>query len=363
MLARAAAGIAALAAAIGMADAAAPGGSLPVRSVSVAAASGLPSPASASAAGCGSRAWPGQWRLRFDNDSAAGQDQGYSSGVMVDWSSRPAAGWAQACLPAGLQALLRPLERLRPAGEDVTVSVYGGQGLFTPTSRRRRDIVRDDRPYAAVLLAGVGFGAREGKSYRRTDLQMGIVGPAALGRQTQDLTHVVLGMDRFHGWSNQLGGEPVLQLGYARFQRWTLADSIDLTGGLAGRLGNFATDLTASLDWRFGALRSTEFGGIPVRAGNGLSAPAAWSAAPLTGIFGFLSMAGRFVARDLTLDGSTFRDSHRVDRHRGVAEIGYGLVLTWDEWTLALGRFHRSREFRGQRVLPVYGSLSLGRRF
>ncbi|MBN9338701.1 MAG: DUF2219 family protein, partial [Comamonadaceae bacterium] len=38
-------------------------------------------------------------------------------------------------------------------------------------------------------------------------------------------------------------------------------------------------------------------------------------------------------------------------------------AVTWDEWKFAFARYHRSREFRGQQEVPVYGSFTISRRF
>jgi hypothetical protein len=46
-----------------------------------------------------------------------------------------------------------------------------------------------------------------------------------------------------------------------------------------------------------------------------------------------------------------------------VADFGYGVALTWGAWRMVLARFHRTREFEGQRNRPIFGSLTASRRF
>jgi len=67
------------------------------------------------------------------------------------------------------------------------------------------------------------------------------------------------------------------------------------------------------------------------------------------------------VLRDITLDGNTFRRSHRVDRRPLVGEIGYGIGLTRGRWKFALARYHGAREFEGQKERPVFGSFTISR--
>lgn len=46
-----------------------------------------------------------------------------------------------------------------------------------------------------------------------------------------------------------------------------------------------------------------------------------------------------------------------------MADVGYGVAVTWDAWKFAFARYHRSREFRAQQEVPVYGSFTISRLF
>ncbi|WP_347269049.1 lipid A-modifier LpxR family protein [Paracoccus sp. (in: a-proteobacteria)] len=46
-----------------------------------------------------------------------------------------------------------------------------------------------------------------------------------------------------------------------------------------------------------------------------------------------------------------------------VADVTYGVAMVHGRWRIALARYHRSREFHGQKEVPVYGTLTIGRRF
>jgi hypothetical protein len=77
----------------------------------------------------------------------------------------------------------------------------------------------------------------------------------------------------------------------------------------------------------------------------------------------FLSLDARWVMRDITLDGNTFRNSHSVDKRPFVADIGYGIAADRGRWRIAFARYHRTREFAGQRQRPVFGSVTFPRGF
>ncbi|MCP5360047.1 MAG: DUF2219 family protein [Steroidobacteraceae bacterium] len=45
-----------------------------------------------------------------------------------------------------------------------------------------------------------------------------------------------------------------------------------------------------------------------------------------------------------------------------LADVGYGLALCRGHWRYAVARYHRTHEFRGQIEVPVYGTVTIGRR-
>lgn len=81
------------------------------------------------------------------------------------------------------------------------------------------------------------------------------------------------------------------------------------------------------------------------------------------GWYVFAALEGRAVARDIFLDGNTFRDGPRVDREALVGEGAIGAVLVMPWARLSYTHAFRSREFAGQGRMAQYGSLSLSFRF
>ena len=65
------------------------------------------------------------------------------------------------------------------------------------------------------------------------------------------------------------------------------------------------------------------------------------------------------MARNLFLDGNTFRHSHEVDRKPLVADLNLGLAFAWKKARLTFSRVFRSREFDGQNGADDYGSITL----
>ncbi|MGE0797329.1 MAG: lipid A deacylase LpxR family protein [Lautropia sp.] len=283
----------------------------------------------------------GVLRARIDNDLFGNQDQGYTSGFLFDWTQAP------------------------PADGGSSRSLYLSQALFTPAAWWRRDVVADDRPYAAVLLVGLGRSYRDGDHLVRNDVQFGWVGPLVGGKSTQRFVHKFVRSNDFVGWDNQLRNEPVFGLVHTRYRR--LYDTerasggagAELIGNWGGRVGNLFTWANAGMELRFGSRLPDDFGTSPMRPGVPESRPQARPSGRGPHFIGFLTAGARLVLRDLTLDGNSFVSSHRVDKRHAVADLGYGFAIAWRDVQVTVGRFHRSREFEGQRDRPVYGSVTI----
>ncbi|MCF7220420.1 lipid A deacylase LpxR family protein [Marilutibacter chinensis] len=324
--------------------------------------------------GCrhGSTRLPPIVNFRVDNDLFGGQDQGYSNGVQLTLVSPNLRDYTgDPCLPPLAHWVNRHLEALQPARfEQQNMIATFAQGIFTPTDFSRSELIEDDRPYAAALLVGLGYNAREGDRLRTTQLQAGIVGPAALGEQVQDAVHGITGSEKFRGWDNQLENEPVVRLIHERMHRVSANHdgdpgwSWDAIGHYGGSLGNLATYANVGGEFRFGRNLPDDFGSTPLRPAGENTAPTREPQSQYPGGFHlFLSMDARWVLHDITLDGNLFRDSHRVDRRPLVAYAGYGVALMYHRWKFALARYHSTREFEEQAETPVFGSFTVSRAF
>jgi hypothetical protein len=314
----------------------------------------------------------GTLNLRVDNDmfGGAGQDRGYTNGFLLSWVSPNLVDFVEdPCLPHAVRILNRYLAWLQPDGFDEQNMTIGlGQVMYTPTDNLRTDLITNDRPYAGALMFSMGYNARKGDQLRTSQVRVGIVGPSAYAKQTQSGWHDLIGIDRFHGWQNQLHDEPVLQLIHERRTRVARHEDAygwgwDLTRHWGGSLGNFATYANMGGEWRFGLRLPDDFGTAPLSPAGENTSPVrirpdrAWNSHL------FVALDARWVLHDITLDGNTFRSSHSVDKRPFVADVAYGAAMYVGQWRLAFARYHRTREFNGQQDVPVYGTVTIGRRF
>ncbi|ROO38390.1 hypothetical protein SAMN05428955_0389 [Pseudomonas sp. 7SR1] len=310
--------------------------------------------------------------LRVDNDmfGGLGQDQGYSNGFLLTVVSPNLIHRADdPCLPDIARRLNQAFSGLQPGGiDELNMTMGVGQTMYTPTDRVPRELIADDRPYAGALMFSLGYNARKGDHLRTSQLRLGIVGPAAKAGEVQDWWHGVIGVDRFNGWDNQLHNEPVVQFIHERRTRFAPMQSTgswrwDAISHWGGSLGNFATYANTGMELRFGYLLPDDFGTAPLRPAGENTSPIRTSATQGWRGHLFVAADARWVLRDITLDGNTFRSSHSVDKRPFVADIGYGIAFTHGHWRVAFARYHRTREFEGQHERPTFGSFTIGRRF
>jgi hypothetical protein len=312
----------------------------------------------------------GTLNIRIDNDlfGGFGQDQGYTNGFLITWVTPNLIDYPDNPCFAGRGRQLRSyLAWLSPKNFNEQNMTFGlGQLLFTPKDRERTDLITNDRPYAAALLYGWGYNASNGEQLQTSQIRLGVVGPAALGRQVQTKWHDLIGAKRFRGWDNQLHNEPVVQLIHERRYRWFRRDKTlgwDAIGHWGSSLGNFATYVNVGTEWRLGLHLPNDLGTAPLRPGGENTTPVRTSAHSSWNTHLFVALDARWMVHDITLDGNSFRSSPRVDKRPFVADLGYGVAITLGTWRLAFARYHRTREFNGQHTVPVYGTITLGKHF
>ncbi|NLZ41666.1 MAG: lipid A deacylase LpxR family protein, partial [Comamonadaceae bacterium] len=318
----------------------------------------------------------------------------YTNGVALIGVSRDIEGAIRPeCLPRPLDLYTRFIAwadpgfwrraAAVPASQNVVARF--GQAMYTPEDKTRSDLIADDRPYAGLLYLGLAWNRRvplPGGRLEMLDtreLTLGVIGPASLAEQSQDLVHRLRGIERFRGWGHQLRDEPALQVAMERKFKRAAEGAVragwshDAIGSYALRLGNIETAASVGVELRGGWNLPNDFGSYPVRPGAENRPPAAASAlrtlqpqsalAPRPGAHVFATLEAKAVAWDFSLDGNLFRPSHRVERRPWVAQAAAGISGQWfaagHGLRLALMRVWRTREFSGQRGGHAFGSIAL----
>jgi lipid A 3-O-deacylase len=302
----------------------------------------------------------GSYAFILENDTFSGRDRFYTNGFLFAWRSPSYTP------PEWLRNVTERPGIVFPDGGTVRWGLGFGQKMFTPEDTLARNPDPTDRPYAGWL-----YGTATLLSYTPTqlgslELQVGVVGPAALGEQVQNNTHDLMNIDRAYGWDHQIKDELGVNLIAGRQWRinrplgggglsWGIVPSVALS------LGYVLTYAAAGGMLRVGNQLEADFGPPRVRpasAGSVFFQPdGAW------GWYAFGALEGRAVARDITLDGNTWRESRSVDRETLVGDASLGLVVIMPVARLTMTYTHRTKEFTTQREAAQFGSVSIAFRF
>ncbi len=309
----------------------------------------------------------GTWTFQVENDAVSTfkgtSDQYYTSGLRLGYTS------GTTHVPEFLSGIGRAVW-----GDGVQrVSIDLSQSLFTPRNTQARQPVPGDRPYAGWLHADLGLIHDTDEARSVLGLSLGVVGPSALGKTVQNGFHNIIGDTPNLGWRNQVKDEPAVLLLAERTYRLPL-----YRFNVAG-LNGLETDVLPSATVGIGTVRDYVQAGISLRLGQGLASdfgaprirpgltgtdaylptrPFAW--------YVFAGADGQAIARDVFLDGNTFRDRptpHVTKRpfvgefQGGLAVMAYGVRLTYTQtW--------QTEEFRRQKAgLFNFGSLALSAKF
>jgi hypothetical protein len=306
----------------------------------------------------------------FENDLFGETDAQYTNGLQLAWLSGDLARYAEAGrVPGWLLGVVSRMPFVNAEGRLRNVGFALGQQMYTPEDVAQRELLPGDRPYAGWLYGGVSFMSRSEVAMDVVEFQAGMVGPAALAEQAQDLVHEIRGLPTAKGWDHQLENEPGFNLILEhRDRRWrqTLHDrwAFDVITGAGGVVGNVASYLQTGGIFRLGWNLPFDFGTSPIRPGGDPNAPAARGDPRLDhmtrfGFHVFAGLGGRLVLRDIFLDGNTFADSHSVDKELLVGDFVLGATVLAGPAKLSYTQNFRSREFEGQPDSHNFGSISL----
>lgn len=301
------------------------------------------------------------WTFQVENDSVSTQDANsdryYTSGLRLGYTSNT----------------LRPDNPAARAGRFIwgdgveRISVDISQSIFTPRDTQINPPNPRDRPYAGYLRATIALLHDTDRSRSALAFTGGVIGPSSLGRVVQNGFHTIIGDPTAKGWGSQLADEPAFELLAERIWRLPLARpfglEIDTLPSITGGVGTVRDYAQAGISFRFGQGLASDFGTPRIRPGS-----SGWDAYTPTQPFVWYVFAGadgQAIARDVFLDGSTFRsNSPHVNKKPFVGEFeaGVGLILYGVRVTYT--QVWQTQEFHGQKGgLFNFGSLSLSARF
>lgn len=325
----------------------------------IAVLAGLASPAAAQDAPPGTIPAPAVVTGITDNDlyGPDNRDRHYTNGLRLGWMS------ADDDEPAWARSLSDELPLL-DAGASHRIGWTLAQSMFTPQNKGASTPVLNDRPYAAWLYGGLKLQTESPRRLDTVELDLGMVGPDALGEQVQDHWHQLIGVSGANGWSHQIRNEPGIDLMLERLWRVPLTpqaegggSGADVVPNAVASLGNVFTYGGGGVMIRYGNDLQADFG--PPRISPGVPGSDSFHPHDGFGWYVFAGAEGRAVLRNITLDGNTFENSQSVRKRPLVGDLQGGLALLYDNVRFAYTLAARSKEFYGQDGYDYLGSVEL----
>lgn len=286
-----------------------------------------------------------EFQLYTENDSfGRGTDRYYTNGIKF--------GGGVSAEPIIERVFKRPAESVLQAITDnrgnLQFGLFLGQNLYTPKNITIAAAQPNDRPWAAWLYLGGVVQNIEDDRLQTVELDLGMVGPPALGKFVQTQWHDLVNADKPKGWHNQIRSEPGLLIAYLEKWRYGPATGVQAVPHFGVTVGNVMTLARAGGIVRAGhnmsgfGLDTIEPGGAMLQStrmldSNTSRAKPEW--------YLFAGFDARLVARNIFLDGNTFRDSASVDRRVFVYDLKAGLSLRIAPLRISVTHVRRSAEF------------------
>lgn len=300
----------------------------------------------------------GIFNVVWENDKFAGTDRDYTNGVRFSWLS------AEENMPAWSRNVANNLP-LAPDGHK-RISLALGQSMFAPENLISTTLVAGEQPYAGWLYGSVGMVSDTGRTLDNVMLTLGVVGPLSGAEPTQKFIHRVTDSQDPKGWDNQLKNEPGIILTYERKWRGIIEASpfgigADVTPHVGVNLGNINTDASVGATFRLGYDLPADYG--PPRIRPSLPGSDFFVPAENAGGYLFATVGERAVARNIFLDGNTFRDGPSVDKENFVGSLQVGVAATYAQTRISYTQVFMNKEYKTQADGSQFGVVTVSYRF
>ncbi|BFM42557.1 lipid A deacylase LpxR family protein [Flavobacterium sp. CFS9] len=241
-----------------------------------------------------------------------------------------------------------------------------GQYIYNPRFINKEAVTINDRPFTGYLFAEAGRSFfYKSESVLKVDFQLGFMGPNALGRETQESFHHLIGYKTVYGWENQLHNAFAIQAHVMYSKKLFPAkhnDFVDLHFQSEANVGTIFTGVSTGLLTRIGFKKL-----LPVYASN--LHDASVSNTPQYNIreFYFYAMPSiNYQFYDATIEGSMFSNTSPLtfdlEPLRFNAEAG--LKYRHNNFNMSYTFMYRGRELNDPNTNTnsgyFYGSIRFG---
>jgi hypothetical protein len=297
----------------------------------------------------------GALSILWENDIFFDTDRDYTNGAEITYTTPPSQNVDT------IVAFARRLPLFADTG-DVRTSYAIGQDMFTPEHTTLPVPLTSERPYAGFTYLSLALLEANTERLDQLQLQLGVVGPMALAKETQFWVHSIINDAKPKGWHYQLANEPALNLYYERSLRIIPRQSLlgmvlDIEPHLGGAVGTVYDYANAGAMVRLGINLPDDFG--PLRMAPALPGSSFFEPEAGFSVYGFAGVDGRVMGRNIFLDGNTWRSSRFVDKDIFVGDLTVGAAVTLEHMRLAFTHVFRTREYKTQTSSDQFGAVSL----
>lgn len=290
-----------------------------------------------------------EFGFKSDNDAYLfyGQDRYYTNGLFINFRHAT------------------DQKKLSNSLEKVTYEISAGQKMYNPISGYSPKLATQDRPFAGYLYAGANVNLFYKKeSILKFGLELGTVGPDALGEDAQKLLHKIVGFYEIKGWEYQIKNEPTINI-TTQFTK------------LLGRSEAYKSDLSLESYVNIGTTFSGAGIGILLRSGDiNQLFNSAYTNSQISNnskterlvnneYFFYAKPQLNFIAYDATIQGSMFNKDSPVTF--GTKPLVFaqqlGLNYSTPRFTFDFGLTFKSKEVKSTAKAHQYGSISMYYRF
>lgn len=305
-------------------------------------------PSSPPTASLPARTSPRTLTLQVDNDAFDfwmlpwnRPDDEYTSGVHVTWDGGDAPAWSRGALH-GRRPCVVGAESCRTASLEI------GQDIYTPfVSMDSARAPADSRPNGGWLYLGQAARALDLNAERSLAISLGVTGPPSLAQVTQRIAHdAAPAFNRPTDWRRAIAFEPGVIVRYEERRRASVGDG-----------DAFGADLIPRAAIVAGNIRTAAEAGFQMRAGWHLSHP--WLLTTRLPEVRLLAGAyGQAVARDIFLDGNSFRPGPRVGHRPFIGGGEAGLTIRYAALDVGYRAVSESRAWARGPAWHPWGSLT-----
>lgn len=238
-----------------------------------------------------------------------------------------------------------------------------GQYIYNPRFINEEAVHDNDRPFTALLFAEAGRSFfYQSESALKINFRLGFMGPNALGQETQESFHHLIGYKNVYGWENQLENAFAVQTHVLYSKKLfpkNHQDYVDYHFQSQGDLGTIFTGVSTGFLARIGFKKL-----LPVYESNLYDASvSAQAKQTIREFYCYAIPTVNYQFYDATIEGSMFNDTSPVTfdlvplRFNGE----FGLKYRHDNFNMSYAFIYRGRELEHPTNTGYfYGSIRFG---